>query len=101
MTLGKGMATIIMKNKTGVGKKKLGLWSVLASALVLGASVLSSGASTPIKNAQAYACTNSCYFNYRTCLMAGNGQSFCATRYQNCVLQCTVSGAGEPESTTY
>jgi len=88
------------KNKNNVGKQKLGLWSIMASALVLGATMLSSGASTPIKDAQTYACGDSCYINYRACLMAGKTQTYCGTQYQNCNLQCTAGGASVPESST-
>lgn len=87
------------KNKMGVKKHKLGLWSLMASGLVLAATVLSSGATTPIKDSQTYACTDSCYFNYRTCLMAGKGQNYCGSQYQMCVYQCTASGGTAPENT--
>lgn len=88
------------KNKVGAAQRRLGLWSLMASGLVLGAAVLSSGATTPIKDAQTYACADSCYINYRTCLMAGKTQTYCATQYQNCNLQCTFGGAKSEEDTT-
>lgn len=89
----------MLNNKVKVGKSKLGLWSLLATGLVLGATVLSSGASTPIKDAQHYACTDSCYFNYRTCLMGGGGQSYCAIQYQTCQGQCAMGSARAPQPT--
>ena len=86
----------MVNNKVKVGKSKLGLWSLLATGLVLGATALS-GATTPIKEAQHYACTDSCYANYRMCLMGGGGQSYCAIQYQNCNAQCAMGSARTQE----
>ena len=90
----------MMKSKIGSREQKLGLWGVLASALILSATILSSGVSTPAKNAQTYACTDTCYANYRLCLMAGKTQAYCSNQYQMCNLQCTAGGSGAPEIST-
>jgi hypothetical protein len=83
-----------MNNKrAGKVKRQLGIWGTMTSCIALGAAAWSLGAAQPIKDAQTYSCTDSCYFNYRWCLMQGGNSLTCATQYQNCNLSCTFGSA--------
>lgn len=86
------------KNQFGSTQRKVGIWGAVTSGVILGAMAWSSGAAQPIKDAQTYGCTDSCYINYRWCLMQGKDGSYCATQYQTCTLNCTFGGTSAREA---
>lgn len=84
-----------MSNKrVGKAKRQLGIWGAMASCIALGAAAWSLGAAQPIQSAQTYSCVDSCYGNYRWCLMQGGNPTTCAKQYQSCTLSCTYGRAG-------
>jgi hypothetical protein len=72
--------------------KQLGLWGALMSGLMLLAAIAANGVSSPVKDAQRYDCTSSCYNNYRYCLMQGKDSTYCASQYQSCTFNCGGGG---------
>lgn len=80
-------------------KRQLGLWGAMTSCIALGAAAWSLGAAQPIQDAQTYACVDSCYINYRWCLMQGGNPTACAKAYQNCNLSCAFGSARAGDDT--
>ncbi len=72
--------------------RKLGLWSMLLSGLMVLSAVAANSVQSPVKNADHYDCMSSCYLNYRACLMSGQQQAFCVNQYQMCSIGCGGGG---------
>jgi hypothetical protein len=77
-------------------KGRCGLWGLLMSGLLVLAVAVAGGVDLPVKNAQKYECTSSCFNNYRWCLMQGNPQPYCQNQYQVCTFNCAAHGAARP-----
>jgi hypothetical protein len=93
-SLKSGWEKIFMKNtRVGKAKRQLGIWGAMTSCIALGAAAWSLGAAQPVQDAQTYGCTDSCYINYRWCLMQGGDPNTCARQYQNCHINCTFGSA--------
>jgi hypothetical protein len=63
------------------------------SGLLLLAVAVSGSVDLPVKNAQKYECTSSCYANFRYCLTQGKDLVYCQTQYQMCIFNCMMNGA--------